>query len=102
MSLELLSGEYLCSKKDASSISVSENNVHCQNFCDLHCSYVPFSLADLVDDPGKGSAFFGNKEDPICDVWKDARKSYRSQTLPKCTDEKINLCGNCIRQEKPC
>ena len=25
-----------------------------------------------------------------------------AQSQPKCTDEKINLCGNCIRQEKTC
>lgn len=25
-----------------------------------------------------------------------------SQSQPKCTDKKVNLCGNCIRQEKTC
>jgi hypothetical protein len=100
--LELLSGEYFCPRKNVSSITVSENNVDCQNISNLCCSYIPSSLADLVDDPGKGSMFFGKEKDSLCDVWKDARKKYRSQALPKCTDEKDDPCRNCMRQEKSC
>jgi len=101
---QIVDGNYPCQKlyKEASeSILVSKNEVNCPHIQKGKCLIQRDSpMDDYFDD-----VIIRANPSPIesiCLVWESARAVYIAQSSPKYTNEKINICENCLRQEKTC